>query len=277
MITAEELENSYKEGLIPSEDENEIGFLARRDYCLNIKKSLIEHLGSEAPPLTESTSSLFRSAKEVYGISPLWTPVAYTNEKLLPWQGAAAWIFELTKGAPLSAMIQIRTKTWSFFGSKDEIMTHEVSHIGRMAYQEKGYEEFLAYQSSPSRFRRYFGPLFRSSFESIFFMSLLILVVMFDFALLMSGSIAWYDRFMIFKLVPAIYLLYFVLRLVLQHQTFQKTLKKVGDFKVVYLLLDCEIEAFSKKKVAREDIEKYFEEGKEKSLRRQLVAQIWKR
>lgn len=272
MVTDKELEEFYLQGFIPSEDEGEEAFLKRIAYSLDIKKHLTVHFGNESPEFLTDQQKLLKEAKNFYGIDPSWIPIFFSNDKLLPWQGAAAWIFELEDQSPLSAMIQIRKNSWSCLGSKEEIITHEASHIGRMKYEEKKYEEFLAYASSSSSLRRYLGPLFRSSFESIFFMSLLILVVMFDFALLMSGSIMWYDRFMVFKLVPLFYLSYLVIRLILQHRTFNKALEKVNSFKLVYLMLDCEIDCFAHK--SSQEVEDYLKDGKTKSLRRRLMATL---
>jgi hypothetical protein len=41
----------------------------------------------------------------------------------------------------------------------DEILLHELAHVGRVAFEESQFEEILAYRLSPSTFRQSAGPL----------------------------------------------------------------------------------------------------------------------
>ena len=196
-------------------------------------------------------------------------PQIATNEKLLPWQGAAAWIFELENGAPLSSLIQVREKVWPLFGSEEERLSHELCHVGRMGFEEKQYEEVLAYQTSTSPFRRFFGPLFQSNLDSILLVSLLGLIVVFDVVLLLSGSLAWYDQFMWMKLVPLVYLTYLLARLVRRQRTFQKVVSTMQSLPFVYCLLDEEINRFST--MTREEVAAEVAGQKNRSLRHRLL------
>ena len=56
----------------------------------------------------------------------------------------------------------------------EELLAHEALHAARAAFQERRFEEYFAYQLSPSRWRRALGPLWRSPHEvRLFLLSLL--------------------------------------------------------------------------------------------------------
>ncbi|NGX62079.1 MAG: hypothetical protein K940chlam9_01572 [Chlamydiae bacterium] len=116
------------------------------------------------------------SSVEVFGFSPDWIEVDYSNEGLSFFEGGCTWIGE--KGAS----IQLRkdfAKKKSYFGyQKEELLAHETVHLIRQAFEEPVFEEILAYQTSSSPFRRYFGPFFRNPKESrLFLLSLLAIAV----------------------------------------------------------------------------------------------------
>ena len=83
--------------------------------------------------------------KELYGIQPTWTPLFFNNYQLAPWHGGCAWIFQLTENAPTAALLQLRAPfrhqpTYLNLYRRDELIAHELSHVGRMMYQEPQFE-----------------------------------------------------------------------------------------------------------------------------------------
>lgn len=276
MITDEQLLESYHNGFIPYENESPQSFLQREAYCLHSKELIAQMMdqdhSAEKLELQTLPQKFLVEAKKIYGISPGWIPLLVSSEKFLPWQGAATWIMQLKDNDPLTAMIQIPPKS-SVFGSTEELVTHEIAHIGRMGFEEKKFEEMIAYASSSKSWRRFWGPLFQSSRETIMFVSLLALVVVFDFGLLFSGSVGWYDRFMWMKLIPALYFSYLVFRLFRHQKIFKKTVSLLS-LPLTYLLIDNEIMSYSRQtyEMIKEDIL----QKKSVSLRRRLLALLIK-
>ncbi len=91
----------------------------------------------------------------------------YRNKGIAFFEGAATWIDEgghrsyiqLKKGFKKGAYLRIY--------KRDEILAHEMVHVMRAHLNSNKYEEVFAYLTSASSFRRYFGPIFRHSFEPI--------------------------------------------------------------------------------------------------------------
>lgn len=266
----EKLIEYFKEGLIPNEEESLEDFQKRALFCLGIKTRLRETMREEIPPFKDEIT-FFDKTNALFGIKPLWVPVISSNHKLMPWQGASAWIFQLGDNDPLSALIQLRSSSFSFLGTEEERVTHEMVHIARMAYEEPRFEEILAYSASPSWLRRYLGPIFRSNKESLIFTAMMILVIVLDLTLILSSSWNEYDKFMGLKLLPFAYLFYLFIRLVKDQRIFDKVKNKVG-LSLSLVLLDREFDRFAH--LTKEEIMRYLEEGRKGSLRRRLMALI---
>jgi hypothetical protein len=99
-----------------------------------------------------------------------------SSKNLKIWEAAATWTIEQDK--TFLSYIQIKKHKRV---SLDEILKHELIHEMRQGFEEKVFEEFLAYKTSKSFFRRWFGPIFLSSKESLFFVLFfnLLLIVFF--------------------------------------------------------------------------------------------------
>ena len=144
-MTDDELRDLAKRGLLIGPNESEVEFLTRV---------------TTSPPLHDPISTPFDCA-------PDWLTITYDDKGLSLWQGAAIWI---EKG---KAHIQLRTafskKEKYLTYSKKEVLSHEAVHAARMTYNEPRFEEIFAYMTSPSKWRRCIGPLFRTPLESLIF------------------------------------------------------------------------------------------------------------
>ena len=210
----------YKQGLIPGPKETEAGFLKRVQSC------------------QVCTSSL---RQELFGFSINWVPVTVSNKNLLPWEGAAIWICE--EGPPQIQLREHFFKTKLFQKDREEFLSHEAVHAARMVFDEPQFEEILAYQTSKNRFRKFWGPLFRSPKESLLFMSVLAL----------SLTCGWFLPWQIY-LLPLSILAYFIVRLVRFQRIFVQCLKKTS-LPFMLCLSDKEIKMFSQ--LSQEEIEAY--------------------
>lgn len=249
-------------GLFPGPGEEEEAFHQRVAFCQDLRTHLKEAVDSQLPFEEEESQSAqilekaFSSTQSLYGIAPGWVPLFFGNYRLAPWHGGCAWIFQLDSEAPTSAFLQLRNKfrespTLFKIYHRDELVAHELSHVGRMLYQEPQFEEFFAYNSSPSRWRRWLGPIFESSKESFLFMVLLSFVILFDFALLsMDAQMTTWIWGM--KLFPAALIGWAMGRLTYRHHTLSQCLDKLKEFipegkaeHLLYRLRDSEIKLFS--------------------------------
>jgi len=264
-------EEDWKElnlqGLIPGPEETEEEFIQRAEFCRNLLRELRERVNHELPFDLEDTASknitqdAFHFSEKLFGIAPVWVPIFFNNYRLSKWHGGCAWIFQLEEQTPTSAFLQLRknfkNKSW-YMGiyNRKELIAHELAHVGRMVYQEPDFEEILAYRSSDSKFRRFFGPLIQSSKESLFFIILLGLVFLTDLALLsvhtpLATTIAWW-----LLILPFFFVILALLRLFKRQFQFNRCLKNLRKVylksrmakHLIYRLTDKEICLFGKMK-----------------------------
>lgn len=287
LISDEQLLNYNKEGLIPGPVEEERDFLKRVEYCLKLKQEmplLLQNQASDFQIADVSQGFLEKActiSASIYDIAPTWIPFFFSNYKLAPWHGGCAWIFQLNEESPTAAFFQLRKNFYHssryLTYSRDELIVHELSHVGRMLFQEPKFEEVLAYSSSPSRFRRWFGPIIQSSWESTVFVLALCLVIVID--LFFAGSdqrhLVWIE------LIPLVLLGLGLVRLWRKQKTFSQCLKNLQELlqsehkarSVIYRLTDQEINLFSR--IALGEIRQYAEEQKTGTLRWRLIHEAY--
>ena len=63
-----------------------------------------------------------------------------------------------------------RTQERFFIYNRRELQAHELCHLARQMIRDPELEEFFAYQTSPSRFRRYLGNCFVRQRDALYFM-----------------------------------------------------------------------------------------------------------
>ena len=118
-------------------------------------------LRAETLPSKSNPSTLL---EKKFGCAPDWIDVRTHSKGLSPWEGAATWIEESDAGR--TCWVQLKDSFLTRLYAKDEVIAHEMVHAVRFMFDENRFAEILAYQTSSSRFRRYFGPLFTHSKES---------------------------------------------------------------------------------------------------------------
>ena len=270
MLSKEELISLGKEGKIPGPHENEDEFLKRLNLIEKLKDQEIE--GRVIEPCTLDCMA-------IYGADPKWIPLTYSNHGLLPWQGAALFVF----GGKIP-LIQLRKgfKRGSFlFYSRDEVLRHEVLHAMRVAFDEPRFEEILAYSHARSKWRRVVGPLFRTPGQTLFFLGILML------SLLLQGSgfyfidSPFFPFFQAASILPLLDLAIRFGKLWRDLRILKQTKKKLTQifpnqknlFPILLRLKDAEIENF-----ARDPLHKtldYLEKKIPDSVRiRQILAQF---
>jgi hypothetical protein len=129
----------YSRGFIPGPSETEEDFRKR--------------IFAPTTPLHKEAQAI---TWNVFRLAPDWISIELSKKGLRPWEAGAAW-----QDDQQSWHIQIHPK-WK---AQDEVMAHEAIHVVRGAFQEKIFEEILAFRTSKSRLRKFLGPLFRTTKE----------------------------------------------------------------------------------------------------------------
>jgi hypothetical protein len=252
------------QGLIPGPNESVEAFEQRATLCLSLKQSVITELKEQLPFVETELSDdhilipAERATQELFDISPRWIPLFFSNYQLLPWHGGCAWIFQTEPNSPKMAFFQLRKafathETYLGFYHRDELITHELAHVGRMAFEEPKYEEIIAYQSSHSPFRRWLGPLLQSAYEALILFGLLVICLIVDLFALFLAQPGAFTAALWWKLLPVSYLAYLLVRLTLRQRTFRRCKKRLTEATgslqnaqaVIYRLTDEEIARFA--------------------------------
>lgn len=265
-------------GLIPGPDESERDYLARVQYCLGLKENPPDFIKA-ADNLNDLDIKESRDkVRKIYDIDPDWVPLFRSNQGLAPWQVGCAWIYQLEKDSPLGAALQIRKANSFFSYSSSEIISHEYVHIARMAFEEPKYEEFLAYQTSSSSFRAFWGALIHKQWEAwLFFFTVMILLLL-DFSLLYFQLFSLFTTFMWLKMVPIVMIIFSCLRLLRRRKKFKKCLARLSSLTaqpmhVVIRLTDQEIDQFST--MNTEKIQQYINSQEPTSLRWKVTKKAY--
>lgn len=212
----------HKRGFIPYPQEGKEAFLKR-----------VEDFKEQSIPLQCA----------LFGLEINWVPVTFLKRGLHFLEGAATFV----SGQGL-VQIQLHPRFqkghfWIY--SLEEVLAHEAVHAARGCFNEPEFEEILAYQTAKSRFRQFWGPLFRSSQEMLIAMGSL-------FFFLFNVDILW--------MIPFLVLGYFVARLLRLQAIFSRCKKRLGLPTLLYLT-DREIRSFSK--MSKEEIFSYLKNHEE--------------
>jgi hypothetical protein len=162
-MESQELLSLNAEGFIPGPNEAQESFLERvratREFFAKQETVLPSHHWHWPA----------EQLKTLFDFSPRWCAASYSSKGLAPWQAAATWI-----DVKRIYLIQLRPSLWvSWMVDRNEILAHEAAHAARAAFDESKFEEFFAYLTSSSKWRRVIGPLFRKPVETTLLVGLL--------------------------------------------------------------------------------------------------------
>lgn len=273
-----------REGLIPGPNETEEEFNKRALYCLQLKEELVRHCGTDLPFHEQDLANqghleeAFIETSRLYGIAPHWVPLIFNNSQLAPWHGGCTWVFQIDDKSPTAAFLQLRDtfrrkSTYLGFYHRQELIAHELAHVGRMMYQEPQFEEILAYRASTSSWRAWLGPIIQSAKESLLFIVLLGIVILANLALLSWDNPQSERILLTLELMPTALVLYALVRLARRHRQFNRCLATLTLLyenretaqHLMYRLTDLEIRTFSEQTPVQ--IHLYIEEQSIKSFR----------
>ncbi len=290
-LSDEDLLSLNHQGLIPGPKETEGDFLARSHYCLNLKANLSLNTNQDLlynlpfvkfdSPIESLPTDSLETITSLFDIHPSWVPLFFDNKGLSFWEGGCTWIFQPKMKKVTGAFLQLQASFrkhpfYLYLYSRQELIAHELAHVGRMSFEEPRFEEALAYQTSASTFRKKSGALIQNPWESRLLVFILILILIGD---LMTSTLfpSYFFSFQFFKILPltliasALFRLYQV-QLELFNcltQLITVTSSQKIAHAILYRLTDNEIMALGKMSSAQ--IQNYATKNSRQSLRWRLI------
>jgi hypothetical protein len=283
----QELLSLNRKGLIPGPGEEEEAFSKRVHYCLNVLEHLRPVLGDQFTPVDEKKAleilnQAYPISIPLFDCAPDWIPLFFSNYKLTFWQGGCAWIFQVKEDSPTSAALQLRkkfllSKTYLGIYNREELIAHELAHVGRLAFQEPKFEELIAYQTSRSRFRRWTGGMIQSTSEARLFILALFSGILGAFLTLWDILPQKDPLVIVLEAFPIVLVLLGLIRNIRYQRIFKKSLRNLqkvtGSEKsaraTIFRLTDQEILDFSHFNPSQ--IRHYAEENRNSSLRWRVI------
>ena len=275
-LSNQELQALGDEGIIPAPVESEEAFLKEVTFLKQIDKEVEKRILGY---LFEKWECDFG---QKLGANVSWVPLSYSNRALFFWQGAALWTFEIPDQGTIP-MIQLRTafkKGRFFLSSLEEVLCHESVHALRARFHEPRFEEILAYYHAPSKWRRFWGPFFRTPRDAFFsFFSLFFSLFLQGVSFFFTDSFFFYLTFA--PVFPLIDLAYKCFSLIKDQRVLKRALltlcqvfpKEKQGFPIAVRLTDLEIQKFAK--ISLQEAVNYIRQMAKQSVRwRQIVAQF---
>lgn len=275
-------------GFIPGDVETEEQFQQRITFCLSLKEHLqdIPSIASLKTPTTVNLlgNEALQITDNLYGIMPSWMPIIISDVGLAPWHGGCAWFFTHNKCPgvvlQLSSRFNKRGNLCHLYSS-EEICAHEITHAGRIMEEQDDFEEIFAYQTSPSSFRKWLGPIIQASHEVYIFLTLLLLSLSVDVSVLLFPDFQLLSSWaMLTKFFPLLYGLWLFVRLMYTRKIWTRALVNLKKIPLKepaehlhYRLTSTEIKIFSR--MTPEQILAYMQDQKKHSFRWKFLSSIY--
>ena len=209
-------------GLFPGENEDKQAFL---DRCRNIfafsrrlDRELKDHGGAVSAfglKLREKAripEEIMREAsaktEKLYGFKINWARGFFVTERMgLLWGGSSWYAPESGELLFIIRPAFERRKKW-FIYRRDELLAHELCHVAHTPVADDKLEEFFAYQTSDSRFRRYLGNIFVRGMDAFIFLAPPFILLAVQMLNIFAGTgIAEWPFWALIGLVPAGFLI----------------------------------------------------------------------
>ena len=103
------------------------------------------------------------ATRGLYDFSIDWVPGFYTNTSMgILYAGCALYAYEDFFAIFILRKSFQKKARWLIY-SRTELMAHELCHIARIGFRSEVYEEYFAYQTASSGFRRFIGGVLRTT------------------------------------------------------------------------------------------------------------------
>lgn len=159
----DDLKRYYLEGFIPGPDESFQSFEMRVKASKEILKT------------PKEISEKLKVPLERFTVEDKTLLTFTSDKKLFFYHGAMTLICSFDNGVVIPVIQLPQKRRWFSFVSRKELIAHEKIHALRCKFNEKRFEEIIAYRTSSYKYRRFLGPLFSSQYEPLIVLSLLFL------------------------------------------------------------------------------------------------------
>jgi len=133
------------------------------DLCGEFLLKKGDRIGAEI--LAEAADETSR----LYGFSIDWVPGFFLTGESIPLWGGCAVFLPAEKITLFMIRESFKVKRKWFIYWRDELLSHELCHVARMPVGDRRFDEFFAYRTAKSAFRRYAGSAFSTKWDSILF------------------------------------------------------------------------------------------------------------
>lgn len=158
-LSIETLLEANRWGVFPYPGEDDASFYRRLDYLLSKNGHAIIPEGIEEIYHLGDFPEAQAAVESLYGISPDWVPIFFSNRALTFLHGGCTWFVPVGDGVTVP-VIQLKQRLqtqksilWGLY-TRTEILVHELTHAARTGFDSR-YEELLAYRSSEHVIRRW--------------------------------------------------------------------------------------------------------------------------
>lgn len=209
-------------GLFPGENEDKQAFL---DRCRNIfafyrrldrelkdNGGAVSAFGLKLREKARIPEEIMREAsaktEKLYGFKINWARGFFVTERMgLLWGGSSWYAPESGELLFIIRPAFERRKKW-FIYRRDELLAHELCHVAHTPVADDKLEEFFAYQTSDSRFRRYLGNIFVRGMDAFIFLAPPFILLAVQMLNIFAGTgIAEWPFWALIGLVPAGFLI----------------------------------------------------------------------
>lgn len=245
------------QGYFPAPEEGREAFLARvsalQKFKIDVQKELqdtgkyqIEGLIYNKEEIVGEKDLLAcqNQSKDKYQFQLNYVPAFFSSVGLNFLFGGMAICFEDTenkyKKGEMFSIFQLRKSFREnekfLIYTRNEIISHECCHVARAPFKALEYEEFFAYQTSDSAFRRIVSPMLWRGSDMVVLMLLLLVV----FSAQIYGTFVSHDFLMYFYgWVPFFtYLSFLTIRSYLSRKSFAQLKNKLTKFCTLPALVD---------------------------------------
>jgi hypothetical protein len=145
-------------------------------------------LAKDRIPLSVYRGDAESATRGLYDFSIDWVPGFYTNTSMgILYAGCALYAYEDFFAVFILRKSFQKKSRWLIY-SRTELMAHELCHIARIGFRSQVYEEYFAYQTASSGFRRFIGGVLRSTRDTWLMLGSVLALLVIQIANVMSGS-----------------------------------------------------------------------------------------
>jgi hypothetical protein len=128
------------------------------------------------------------TTRGLYDFSIDWVPGFYTNTSMgILYAGCALYAYEDFFAVFILRKSFQKKSRWLIY-SRTELMAHELCHIARIGFRSQVYEEYFAYQTASSGFRRFIGGVLRSPRDTWIMLGSVLIMLVARIATVLQGN-----------------------------------------------------------------------------------------